>query len=95
MILCRSHQQLHRITVVRRCLWKVWVHPLCFEKGKLEQTAQDHFQLGLNICKDGDSRTCLGKFSGYLTTLTVKKKGFSDVSNLFFSIFLFLPACDT
>lgn len=60
--------------MVRKYLWKV----LCLEKGQLQQTAQCHVQLGLSSCKDGGSKTTLGKFfhqkNSHLTTITVGKK---------------------
>jgi len=67
--------------------------PPCSEKGRMGQAAQGHVQLGLNISKDGDSKTALGNLFLRLITFTVKK--FSPVSETQFSMFLCPLACDT
>lgn len=74
MILCRSHEQLHRVTVVRRCLWKV--QPLCLEKAQLEQTARDHVQLGFEYLQGWTLQNLLGQSFPILDHPRSKEKGF-------------------
>lgn len=68
-----SQGEEHKCPQPCRDLWRLSSPTPLFKVESVQQVNQDCVQLGLNIIKDGNSMTSLGRFSQHSTTLLIFK----------------------